>query len=1051
MLKFHMIYDCSLLAVPECETKPELFVWTSANGNKKFWKYRPKFHPKENCISSEFVVDIYIGDPSLLRSDDSVRFMVKVLSPNSQHIWVGSKAGTGTIYIKDLCDSSKNGSPITGTVDLKLRSYPNDVFDLKDGFKKGELHYRINNEDTHTLGKCKFSDCDYMVKPGSNQLLESITILNIQRNMAPFSGDRSLDVDFGPFDAEMEVAHIPYWISDSGVISESWYWVDYTQNRPNTQYYENAFDIILDRKGWTKEKFISVIKKQLGTQGSIIHSEFIDIIDILCDACSLSSISMPYIGDFVFTSPRSSTRYPSEPENVESFQDAALFDGGDCVASYEEIYTEDGIKCIENIKVGDNVLSYDFKSEKYSYKRVMKKWDKGILPMFRVSLNNGTHIDVTENHPMWARYNQYGKSQYRKTPLNEIKMDLKYKKKIPVAKEIIYNAIDVDWLTEDHCFIIGHFFAEGCTADGKHVDTSGYDCITDIIPRLQKHGIPFSQTKNSNGVPIVRFLRSPFKEYIRYLKRNSFDMSLTRELLNLPKNKLRAILDGYFCGDGHNHVTGGKNTEKVYSTSCHEFALQLEEISLKLGNHLYVYKQNHHGGLGNKPIYRLHDNINSECKRSHGYEGIGEAGIKSVEKLGKCHMYDIEIEDTHTFIFKNGILGHNCEDLGNLTYRIFCNLCNTKWESELLNLAAKVGNLFVHFGEAGSVTARYLGEKKMNGLPVIGSDQDKNAEIGYHMFGLMLPLYYVLQLIKFTNKTTGPDLESQLYDDDDQEWKKLLPTLVIEGTGFMEAFMLPICDYFSTSEGEERCKARKRQLKAMNTVLISGSGLSQCQYKLLQTRLSKTKERTRLSPFYRECSHMWTDYFLRKGYNFMKFTWVTEENKRWLYGVNLRDIVERDMKSPPKIGLLITPGFTEDELEASKAILRQQMPLVNIDVQKEIVYSSLGKDYTRVTKECIEEFNKVKPFTEKTNLSETEKLNLYIRPEIFVDLRDFRECIEDEIRCNNQITAAKANIDYITTTISLIRFTIMVIPIKENVFLFQKGNLYSCVYFYLYP
>lgn len=211
LIKLSLVYDRSLLAIESCETSPTIYYWTSANNNKVFWKKKPKFEHKNDYISKKFEVAIEIGDPTVLRCDDTIRFMCIVLSPNAQSILVGSKAGVGSLYIKDLVDATKNGSPIEGTMNLRLRSYPDDVFQEKDGFVKGYLNYTIKNEDTLEFYKFKFHSEEYMVKPeynqsikaASNRLLEEVIIANLKRNMAPFVGERSLSVDFCAKDEEI--------------------------------------------------------------------------------------------------------------------------------------------------------------------------------------------------------------------------------------------------------------------------------------------------------------------------------------------------------------------------------------------------------------------------------------------------------------------------------------------------------------------------------------------------------------------------------------------------------------------------------------------------------------------------------------------------------------------------------------------------------------------------------------------------------------------------------------------------------------------------------
>ena len=200
---------------------------------------------------------------------------------------------------------------------------------------------------------------------------------------------------------------------------------------------------------------------------------------------------------------------------------------GDCIAEYEKIHTKKGLVYAKDIKLGDLVLSYNFESKKYQYKPIINKWDKGIKPIKRIHFRNGTHIDVTNEHHMLMRKNQNGLSSYIKTDLKDVDLSRWWKRKLPCAKELPYIVKDVNWLTEDHCFIIGHFLAEGFVSKNKsQVNTCGYDIIENIIPKLEKLGIPFTEYKNNRGVPCLRFLKSDFKDYIKILKTNSFDIHL---------------------------------------------------------------------------------------------------------------------------------------------------------------------------------------------------------------------------------------------------------------------------------------------------------------------------------------------------------------------------------------------------------------------------------------------------------------------------------------------------------------------------------------------
>jgi hypothetical protein len=75
-----------------------------------------------------------------------------------------------------------------------------------------------------------------------------------------------------------------------------------------------------------------------------------------------------------------------------------------------------------------------------------------------------------------------------------------------------------------------------------------------------------------------------------------------------------------------------------------------------------MWLQENHQGVGDKPIWRLSHNTNSAFSRDFGYKDISEVSIKNYEYIGEIEVRDFEVEETHTFVNKFGILQHQCED-----------------------------------------------------------------------------------------------------------------------------------------------------------------------------------------------------------------------------------------------------------------------------------------------------------------------------------------------------------------------------------------------------
>lgn len=346
-------------------------------------------------------------------------------------------------------------------------------------------------------------------------------------------------------------------------------------------------------------------------------------------------------------------------------EDTVITMKGDCIAEYEEIYTENGVKNAKDIKEGDLVLSYNFDSKEFVYKPIVKKWDKGKLQIKRVHLRNGQHIDVTDNHHMLVRTNQNGNSIYEKRDLKDVDLSRWWKRKVPIAKKIPYKKSKPGFEKELYV-VLGNFLADGWI-EKSHVSLSGYVLHEHITPILEKYDIPFSEYKNNSGVPCINILKSEFKKYLQLQKTNSSNIHLSEEILTLPEEYLESLLYGMWLGDGTKNQYSDKrgyenNKEWTYSTSSEQLASDIQRIGLHLGRTFHIWKQENHQGLGNKPIYRINYNSNSHFLKYHGYEDISEVSISYIEDIGEYQTYDWEVEDTHTFIFKNGIITRQCED-----------------------------------------------------------------------------------------------------------------------------------------------------------------------------------------------------------------------------------------------------------------------------------------------------------------------------------------------------------------------------------------------------
>ena len=73
-----------------------------------------------------------------------------------------------------------------------------------------------------------------------------------------------------------------------------------------------------------------------------------------------------------------------------------------CFSGDTEVYTSDGLVCIEEISVGDEVLAYDYETGETELKEVLNVWVKETDEILHVSTSDGETIDTTTNHPFYV-------------------------------------------------------------------------------------------------------------------------------------------------------------------------------------------------------------------------------------------------------------------------------------------------------------------------------------------------------------------------------------------------------------------------------------------------------------------------------------------------------------------------------------------------------------------------------------------------------------------------------------------------------------------------
>ena len=73
-----------------------------------------------------------------------------------------------------------------------------------------------------------------------------------------------------------------------------------------------------------------------------------------------------------------------------------------CFTGDTEVYTSDGLVCIEDVQVGDSVWAYNSETGEKELKEVLNVWVKETDEILHLETSNGETIDTTTNHPFYV-------------------------------------------------------------------------------------------------------------------------------------------------------------------------------------------------------------------------------------------------------------------------------------------------------------------------------------------------------------------------------------------------------------------------------------------------------------------------------------------------------------------------------------------------------------------------------------------------------------------------------------------------------------------------
>lgn len=322
------------------------------------------------------------------------------------------------------------------------------------------------------------------------------------------------------------------------------------------------------------------------------------------------------------------------------------------------------IGALEHVWPAYEALSYDFIKCEFVFSPISGWQNKGVKEVYESHTATGPSFRHTADHKAWWVDGRSKRIVERElgSALEEERNEFR---RVLIARKI--PALGLGDYSRDRAYLAGIYAAEGYAHD-YHVAISQdrEDVRERIESALRSVGAPFTPSARLRHA-YYNILRSPEKDWLRSLGSNSFDMRMDPRVLSGSEDVIRTALEAHGDGDAYRPRVGTRWEGKVraiHGTSSDGLAQDIQLMLMILGEAWYTQLQKRHGGVGTRPIHRIHRYLetNEPSRRTlEELPGCAYANIYDTTFVGEEVVADISVENTHNFVLGNGVILHNCD------------------------------------------------------------------------------------------------------------------------------------------------------------------------------------------------------------------------------------------------------------------------------------------------------------------------------------------------------------------------------------------------------
>jgi Fe-S cluster assembly protein SufB len=359
-----------------------------------------------------------------------------------------------------------------------------------------------------------------------------------------------------------------------------------------------------------------------------------------------------------------------------------------CLPAGEQISLGDKWANIESIHPGDHVIGDDGKKHKVS-KTMTRNYQGDMIKIHPYSPQNA--FEVTPEHPILAiprekvQRNDRVPSDRKITRTDFDKLEQASPEYLPAGQlkhgdYLVFPRVfaqpgsESEGFTPDLLRILGFYLSEGSIgARERQVSFAFNSNETDLMETLSDSLYAFLgkrpsmiPCKGKEGTVVLIGSPKLVQLCIKHCGRLSHKKQLSGEIMNLPDNLTKLLLESHAAGDGHLNLHHGKAEVWEICSSSQSLVYQLQELLARQGVYASISKRPARKSIiwgkeyDCRAVYVLHYAPSPRRRTMLKTDTHFLVPIrKTIKRAYNGPVFNIEVEDSQSYLAK-GFAVHNC-------------------------------------------------------------------------------------------------------------------------------------------------------------------------------------------------------------------------------------------------------------------------------------------------------------------------------------------------------------------------------------------------------